>query len=352
MGRTIIFFISSLVIANPILTGVINEFQTDTILGQKFEFHPIQYGFEIPLLNTQVTTPAGVSYIDTPITNPPYGYTVIDNSILNGPFYLSLTSGYISVYLHDYFYDIIYYADTSNSPILAPPIGGSASRFIFFVANYPLFYLDWYIDHTPTLGSENDDYQGCVIHGYVYLNSVPVENAKVTASVIDSIVTPGPFYKTCTTYTNNNGYYQFDSLWPIRYWMTASFGNHSSGELSPQLCALWPRNLNFNFVGVGENLLLKSLSEPVLTIYPNPFTTKVDIKYEIQDKSYERLFSLKIYDASGRLVRQWNNQTKALLDHVVWFGDDDLGRRLAPGVYFIRFSAGNYQESEKVILIR
>lgn len=134
MERTkiLIFIVISTISANPLLTGVINEFQTDTILGQKFEFHPIQYGFEIPLLNTMVTTPAGTSYVDTSITNPTYGYTAIDNSMLNGSFYLPLTSGYIYVYLHDYFVDYVSYTDTINSPILSPPMGASASLFIFF----------------------------------------------------------------------------------------------------------------------------------------------------------------------------------------------------------------------------
>ncbi len=362
MERTkiLIFIVVSYISANPLLTDVINEFQTDTILGQKFEFHPIQYGFEIPLLNTRVTTPAGTAYVDTSITNSPYGYTAIDNSMLNGSFYLPLTAGYIYVYLYDYFTDFISYADTNNSPILSPPMGASASRFIFILFNNPNFFLDWYIDHTPTLGSENDDYPGCVIQGYVYLNGVPVESAEVTATVIDSIVTQGPFYKTCTTYTNNNGFYTIDSLWPLRYWMTASFGGYQpSGELSPRLCALWPKNLNFNFVGVDNNLSFESVSGPGLYVYPNPFQNYLVIKYEVRNPKFEINPNsqipntiLKIYDAGGRLVKQFNHLTNHQFNYVLWYGDDNSGCRLPTGVYFVRLESEWCKQVEKVILLR
>ncbi len=366
MNRLIVVVLISPVvaIANPLLTGVINEFQTDTILGQKFEFHPINYGSEIPLLGTMVYTPNCSAYIDTNINNPPYGYTVIDTSFLNGTFHLNQQNGYIEVYKSDYFWDVISYADTFHSPILAPLPGTSASRFVCILFyNYPTPTADWYIDYTPTFGSENDDYPGCAISGYVYLNSIPVENARVTASLYDSIITPGPFYKSCTTFTNSNGFYIIDSLWPARYWMTASFGTHQPvGELSPTLCALWERNLNFYFVDIEESDA-KSLNrlEP-LVIFPNPFRHLCRINIQIpypqsatnqQSEINLEVASIKIYDATGRLVKDFsrstgNNEQSTL----VWSGEDNSGRRLPAGVYFIRLEAGDITGIAELILIR
>ena len=201
----------------------------------------------------------------------------------------------------------------------------------------------------------------------------------MTANLIDSIQTPGPFYKACTTYTDNNGFYHFDSLWSLRYWMTASiFNGPPQGELAPKLCALWPTNLNFNFVGTEENLTLKSNLEPQLFIYPNPFRNHCEIKSQIpstksQTNSNNQLnpksqtpnhstirnsqsaISLRIYDATGRLVRQFNHLTIQPSNHlttVVWQGDDDLGRKLPAGVYIVRLEAGDFKKVEKIVLLK
>ena len=39
-------------------------------------------------------------------------------------------------------------------------------------------------------------------------------------------------------------------------------------------------------------------------------------------------------------------------DHIVWYGTDDLGREVPAGVYFVRFKAGDYEKTEKAILLR
>jgi len=37
---------------------------------------------------------------------------------------------------------------------------------------------------------------------------------------------------------------------------------------------------------------------------------------------------------------------------VVWFGEDDSGRRLPSGVYFVRLEAGDFKQVEKAVLLR
>uniref|UniRef100_A0A7C4XDV2 T9SS type A sorting domain-containing protein n=1 Tax=candidate division WOR-3 bacterium TaxID=2052148 RepID=A0A7C4XDV2_UNCW3 len=36
----------------------------------------------------------------------------------------------------------------------------------------------------------------------------------------------------------------------------------------------------------------------------------------------------------------------------MWNGDDDFCRNLPAGVYFVRFEAGEFKQTEKVILLR
>ena len=99
-------------------------------------------------------------------------------------------------------------------------------------------------------------------------------------------------------------------------------------------------------------------AEPVthlLKVSPNPFTHQTQIRYLIMDSRFlMQNPRLEIYDVSGRLVRSFNlessiqNQGSA----ISWRGDDNAGRKLPSGVYFVKFSSDDYEETEKVLLIR
>jgi hypothetical protein len=84
--------------------------------------------------------------------------------------------------------------------------------------------------------------------------------------------------------------------------------------------------------------------------YPNPFTNAATIRYSLP---YTTNVSLKIYDVSGRLVSKLVDGEVIPGVHTVnWTGKDDVNRRCAAGVYFVRFTAGDYQASKKMVLIK
>jgi len=115
---------------------------------------------------------------------------------------------------------------------------------------------------------------------------------------------------------------------------------------------------------IEEEISQSAIQNLKLEIYPNPFWNRLDIRYEIPDTRYGiankhisdisnlTLVSLKIYDSGGRLVKSFNHSTIQPLNEVVWFGNDDLGRRLPAGVYFIRFEAGDFKKVEKAIMLK
>ncbi len=125
-----------------------------------------------------------------------------------------------------------------------------------------------------------------------------------------------------------------------------------------------------NLVDVEEKLHLKNMTQNLqLEIYPDPFTNHLVIKFQIPEKrvvssqypvasnngvtsSQQSVVSLKIYDASGRMVRQWDYQTIRLSDQILWDGTDDLGRKLPSGIYFVRLETGELKKTEKVILLK
>jgi subtilisin family serine protease len=87
--------------------------------------------------------------------------------------------------------------------------------------------------------------------------------------------------------------------------------------------------------------------------YPNPFTNKTTIMYELPVGSYAVPTSIKIYNSIGQLVRvlvsgdQWGGKQIAF-----WDGRDDNGNPLASGVYFCRFQSGRYNEMFKLAFLR
>jgi hypothetical protein len=92
-----------------------------------------------------------------------------------------------------------------------------------------------------------------------------------------------------------------------------------------------------------------------IEIFPNPFHHNLEIRFVIQDsRSMIEKPQLAVYDVCGKLVESLNLES-CIVDHVSrirWDGTDAAGRRVPSGVYFVKFEAGNYSTSDKVLLIR
>jgi len=106
-------------------------------------------------------------------------------------------------------------------------------------------------------------------------------------------------------------------------------------------------------VGVREPAHSQNLGPLVTRLYapqPNPFRAALSIRYSL---AAEGRVALRVHDLTGRVVR-------TLADGVMrpgrynlsWRGTDDRGRELARGVYFCRFTAGDYRSTEKLVLQR
>jgi len=88
--------------------------------------------------------------------------------------------------------------------------------------------------------------------------------------------------------------------------------------------------------GIVENTTQKPKAKsPKLQIYPNPFCEKTDIRWQMLENTK---IDLKIYGVTGQLVKDFSRLT---LDAqhptlVSWNGEDECGKAVAQGVYFIR----------------
>lgn len=103
------------------------------------------------------------------------------------------------------------------------------------------------------------------------------------------------------------------------------------------------------FPGIEENDQVTAPTS-IIEIYPNPCRRLINISLCIEQSA--KSIELKIYDVSGRLVKQFNHPTIGLSDHIVWHGTDDTGKRAPEGIYFIHLESDNINIMEKIIFLK
>ncbi|MFA5033106.1 MAG: T9SS type A sorting domain-containing protein [bacterium] len=97
-------------------------------------------------------------------------------------------------------------------------------------------------------------------------------------------------------------------------------------------------------IGVEENE--KTLDKVVLfSPSPNPSLNSMTIKYGLPEKAN---VSLRLYDISGRMVKTLYSEIQEKGYHTVNIRKGEFPK----GVYFIKFAAGNYKETKKLILMK
>ncbi|UCD20200.1 MAG: T9SS type A sorting domain-containing protein, partial [candidate division WOR-3 bacterium] len=83
---------------------------------------------------------------------------------------------------------------------------------------------------------------------------------------------------------------------------------------------------------------------------PNPFSSQISIRYALPDCVHTRLI---VYDACGRVVKILvDGENAAAYHETTWNGRDENNREIANGVYFLKLKAGDWNATEKLLLVR
>ena len=99
--------------------------------------------------------------------------------------------------------------------------------------------------------------------------------------------------------------------------------------------------------GVQNALVPQTLN---LVAYPNPLSAATTIRFELADDAW---VTLDVYSIQGQRARSLARGSRAAGPQSVnWDGTDDDGNVLPPGVYFVRLTAGETQESGRLLLLR
>ncbi len=108
---------------------------------------------------------------------------------------------------------------------------------------------------------------------------------------------------------------------------------------------------------VLEQLLLFLIPKEteLLANYPNPFNPETWIPYRLSE---DAVVTLTIYDLSGHAVRTLNvghriaavyeSESKA----IYWDGRNDVGERVASGVYFYTLTAGDFSATRRMVILK
>ncbi|MGB7055379.1 MAG: T9SS type A sorting domain-containing protein, partial [bacterium] len=101
--------------------------------------------------------------------------------------------------------------------------------------------------------------------------------------------------------------------------------------------------------GIQDTIIQTPNISTTLEIYPNPCRGMICIKIQTQtgDRGNN---AITIYDASGRSVRQYTDVADDQL--ITWSGQDEMGRDLPGGVYFVRLTSKEIKKTHKVVFLK
>ena len=96
----------------------------------------------------------------------------------------------------------------------------------------------------------------------------------------------------------------------------------------------------------GQHEVVSSLSQN----RPNPFNPVTAFTFTISDVAS---VELRVFDASGRLVRSLSEGTCAAGQHeILWDGRNEAGIRVASGTYFVQMRVGGRVHTRKVVVVK
>lgn len=110
-------------------------------------------------------------------------------------------------------------------------------------------------------------------------------------------------------------------------------------------------------LGIEEEYTFSSPLFGAIDIYPNPLSQTTVIRYSLGVNSKNsRLtpYSLRIYEVSGRLVKDFSLSTNhfSLTTAVSWDGRNERGEVVPSGIYYVILEANNKRFQRKLMLIR
>ncbi len=129
---------------------------------------------------------------------------------------------------------------------------------------------------------------------------------------------------------------------PNGTWTSGSIGNFS--------LVTNPGNANSKPNPTSVENEIVPLKYQLYNNYPNPFNPSTNIAFEIAQPEF---VSLKVFNINGELIRTVVNENlPAGRFENVWDGKDESGNQVSSGIYLYRLTAGKFDKSARMILMK
>ena len=151
-----------------------------------------------------------------------------------------------------------------------------------------------------------------------------------------------------------------DTIWTCRYNGPANSNDYATGCVVDSSGNLYVTgysysNTNADYLTIKYNTATGVTGNPEPPIIgnklrleqnrPNPFNQHTTISYQLPTSGTA---SLKIYNAAGQLVKTFDMGQQQAGHHQVEWSDS----KITAGVYFYRLTAGNYQATKKLVVVK
>ena len=84
--------------------------------------------------------------------------------------------------------------------------------------------------------------------------------------------------------------------------------------------------------------------------HPNPFNPSTTIRFDVKERGH---VSLKIFNVAGQLVKTLVDGVKEASSYSIpWDGTNNLGAKVASGVYFYKMESVSFSRTKKLVLLR
>jgi hypothetical protein len=160
-------------------------------------------------------------------------------------------------------------------------------------------------------------------------------------STLDSLVIDSTGVPWDSTY-----FYSYDTTY-TRYWDTAEMK-----ELNPRRWSLRIiEGTTPNSIQAKDVKIITPQDYVLNQNYPNPFNPQTTIVFFLPIR---KKISLTIYNALGQKIKTlYNDQVLTAGRHeIVWDGTNEVGNRVATGMYIYTMKFGNYAKSMKMMLLK
>lgn len=126
-------------------------------------------------------------------------------------------------------------------------------------------------------------------------------------------------------------------------------GTEHLGAATVTSCSGYDWQGNLTPTGAAEETLATGPSTRLEPGFPNPFRERTTIAYSL---AVAGPVTMELFDVRGRRVQTLVSGSRPAGQHrVAWHGDDEAGRPVPGGVYFVRLVGGGRVEREKVVLL-